>query len=113
MTTLRAETVFVIDGERYPRRPTFAIIAAIERQFGAIWPLLQRATSASIGIEETATIVHIILGGQQQGAPKLGRVQEAVFEEYSEFLKLVAEFLVNAITDPSRSAEGNATAATQ
>lgn len=108
----RAETIFTIDGEPYPRRPTFAIVAAIERQYGAIWPLLQRATSAGLGIDETAAIAHIILGGPAHGAPKLSRVQEAVFDDYATWLRLIAEFLANAITDPERAQQTNPTTAT-
>jgi len=108
----RAETIFTIDGEPYPRRPTFAVIAAIERQYGAIWPLLQRATTAGLGVDDTAAIAHMILGGPAQGAPKLSRVQEAVFDDYATWLRLIAEFLANAITDPDRVASASPTKAT-
>jgi len=97
----RAEVVFTIAGEEYRRRPTFGVIAAIERGHGAIMPLLHRALAKGVGIGETAQITHTILGGKEKGAPKLSVVQEEVFENYARALGRVADFLAEAVTDPN------------
>lgn len=109
MAYQRAETVFEIDGEEYRRRPTFGSIASIESAHGAIAQLLQRIAGGEVGVAETAKIVHTILGGRDRGGPKLNVVQDAVFDDYGDNLKRVAEFLTNAITDDSEAADtGNA-----
>lgn len=108
MAYQRAETVFVIGGEEYLRRPTFGIIAAIEGSYGTPFQLLRRISDGEVGVAETARIIHTILGGRDRGGPKLTLVQDEVFDNYGKNLTLVAEFLTNAVTDNNEASdEGN------
>lgn len=110
MANQRAEVVFEIDGEEYRRRPTFALINAIEASYGSCMRLLQKIQNNEIGVADTANMVYLILGGKDAGGPKRSVVQEAVFEDgYIHHLAKVAEFVAAAIIDPdsSREAEGD------
>lgn len=101
MSNQRAEVVFEIDGEEYRRRPTFALINAIEASYGSCMRLLQKIQANEIGVADTAALVYLILGGREQGGPKRAVVQEAVFDDgYIHHLAKVAEFVAAAILDP-------------
>lgn len=108
MANPRQETTFKVGEKEYKRRPTFQLVSEIESQFGPLPRILIRMSTGDVGIAQVAALAGVVLGPMRDGGPPPDLLNDAVFDNYTEWLKTLAKFLDGALDAPKVNPPGAA-----
>lgn len=98
---------FNINGTEHSARPTFDIVARLERSlqhYKSVQALLRAIQTNDLGMADTADVLRIILGAERSGGPSDVDIHRALLENLLERQAEVGLFLIEYL-QPSGTKE--------